>query len=98
MILGPGAVRFIPVETSIRVANMVAQRGMKTGSEGPPIRCDAVRDCLEKLGAFASQHDASVHMPRIGCGLASGRRELVEPIIESTLSSRDIPVCVYDFA
>jgi O-acetyl-ADP-ribose deacetylase (regulator of RNase III) len=40
---GLGAVRFIQVEPYIWVANMIGQRGMKTSSEGPPIRYEAVR-------------------------------------------------------
>jgi O-acetyl-ADP-ribose deacetylase (regulator of RNase III) len=95
---GLGAVQFVQVEPWIWVANMIGQRGMKTGSKGPPIRYDAVRDCLEKLAEFASWQAASVHMPRIGCGLAGGRWELILPIIEGSLSSRDVPVYVYDLA
>jgi O-acetyl-ADP-ribose deacetylase (regulator of RNase III) len=95
---GLGAVRFVRVEPHMWIANMIGQRGTKSGSEGPPIRYEAVRECLEKLTDFASEKTASVHMPRIGCGLAGGRWELIQPIIESTLASRDVPVYVYDFA
>ncbi|WP_291693247.1 macro domain-containing protein [Bradyrhizobium sp.] len=95
---GLGAVRFVQVEPDMWVANMIGQHGMKTSSKGPPIRYEAVRECLEKLADFASEKAASVHMPRIGCGLAGGRWELVLPIIESTLASRDVAVYVYDFA
>src|ERR1700729_4159545 len=35
---GLGSVQFIRVEPYIWVANMVAQRGTRTGSKGPPIR------------------------------------------------------------
>src|SRR5947209_4653384 len=84
---GLGAVQLVQVEPYIRVANMVAQRGMKTGSNGPPIRYDALRACLEKLAFEAKGLGASVHMPRIGCGLAGGRWEQVEPIILDELAS-----------
>jgi hypothetical protein len=36
-------------------------------------------------------------MPRIGCGLVSGRWELVEPIVLRTLDVQGIAVTVYDF-
>jgi O-acetyl-ADP-ribose deacetylase (regulator of RNase III) len=85
-----GAVQIVQVESEIWVANMVGQRGIKASADGPPIRYDAVRECLGKLGDFASAQAASVHMPRIGCGLAGGRWERVEPIIEATLSSRTV--------
>src|SRR6516162_7686214 len=44
-----GAVQFVRVEAYIWVANMIAQRGIKTGSNGPPIRYEAVDKCLQKL-------------------------------------------------
>lgn len=40
---------------------------------------------------------ASVHLPRIGCGLSCGRWDRVEPLIVAALCDRDIPVTVYDF-
>jgi hypothetical protein len=39
---------------------------------------------------------ASVHMPRIGCGLAGGKWEEIEPIIERTLVAKGMTVVVYD--
>jgi O-acetyl-ADP-ribose deacetylase (regulator of RNase III) len=95
---GLGAVQLVRVEPYIWVANMVAQRGMKTGSNGPPIRYEAVHECLRKLSDFALEQAASIHMPRIGCGLAGGRWERIAPLIEDTLSSRGIAVFVYDFS
>jgi O-acetyl-ADP-ribose deacetylase (regulator of RNase III) len=84
---GLGAVQVVQVEPFIWVANMIAQRGMKTGSKGPPIRHEAVRTCLKRLAGEADGLGASVHMPRIGCGLAGGRWEQVEPIILDELIS-----------
>jgi O-acetyl-ADP-ribose deacetylase (regulator of RNase III) len=94
---GLGAIQVVPVEPYIWVANMVAQRGMKTGSNGPPIRYEAVLACLKKLAAEANGLGASVHMPRIGCGLAGGRWEEIEPIILDELISQGVEVTVYDF-
>lgn len=93
---GLGAVQLVQVEPYIWVANMVAQRGMKSGSNRPPIRYEAVRACLKRLSVEARQLEASVHMPRIGCGLAGGRWEEVEPIIAEELISQGIQVTVYD--
>lgn len=92
---GLGSLQLVQVEPYIWVANMVAQRGMKTGSKGPPIRYEAVRICLKKLAVEAKALKASVHMPRIGCGLAGGRWEEIEPIIADELAG--IEVTVYDF-
>lgn len=89
-----GSLQLVQVERYIWVANMIAQRGMKTGSKGPPIRYEAVRTCLRKLAIETKALQASVHMPRIGCGLAGGRWEEIEPIIAEELAG--IEVTIYD--
>lgn len=94
---GLGAVRVVQVEPDIWVANMIGQRGIKTARGGPPIRYDAVRDCLGRLADVAAGRGASVHMPRIGCGLAGGRWDMIEPIIADCLTARGVDVYVYDF-
>jgi O-acetyl-ADP-ribose deacetylase (regulator of RNase III) len=94
---GLGAVQMVQVQPDIWVANMIAQRGMKTGSQGPPIRYEAVETCLTRLADLAIEHEASVHMPRIGCGLAGGTWERIGPIVEATLAHADVKVLVYDF-
>lgn len=91
-----GAVQLVPVRPDIQVANMVGQRGIKTGSGGPPIRYDALERCLDTLAGHALAQGASVHMPRIGCGLAGGRWERVEPFVVKALCARDVDVTVYD--
>lgn len=92
-----GAVRFVQVEPTIWVANMIGQHGMKSGSKGPPIRYKAVESCLEKVATKAEELSATVNMPRIGCGLAGGKWEEIEPIIDRTLVAKKIEVYVYDF-
>lgn len=94
---GLGSVQLVKVENYIYVINMIGQKGIKTGSNGVPIRYEAVQQCLEKLAVIAKELNASVHMPRIGCGLAGGKWEQIEPIIEKTLLANEIPVTVYDF-
>ncbi|PJM98506.1 Appr-1-p processing protein [Streptomyces sp. CB01201] len=93
-----GAVQLVQVTADIWVANMVAQRGLRTGSGGPPIRYDAVGQCLESVAEHVLARNASVHMPRIGCGLAGGKWERIEPLIDKTLVARDIATTVYDRA
>ncbi|MGB2571206.1 macro domain-containing protein [Micromonospora citrea] len=93
---GLGAVRLVRVGGDTWVANMVGQRGTRTGSNGPPIRYDAVQRCLTTLADQARERGASVHMPCIGCGLAGGSWSRIEPIITGTLCALDIAVTVYD--
>ncbi len=69
---GLGAVQLVRVKPDTWVANAVAQRGIRTGSGGPPIRYDLVERCLVAVAEHALRLEASVHMPRIGCGLAGG--------------------------
>lgn len=92
-----GNIQLVPIDKYIFVANMIAQQGMKTGSNGPPIRYDALETCLSKLSEMALDIQASVHMPRIGCGLAGGKWEKVEPIIQKTLNNVNVNVYVYDY-
>ncbi|MFD1935878.1 macro domain-containing protein [Nonomuraea mangrovi] len=91
-----GAVRLVEVEAELWVANMIGQHGVRATEEGPPIRYDALDRCLEALASHAVELGASVHMPRIGAGLAGGSWDLIEPIITRRLVERGIPVTVYD--
>ena len=91
-----GAVQFVQVEDDLWVANMIGQHGLKRTKEGPPIRYNAVKKCLAKVVKKAVEIEASVHMPRIGCGLAGGKWEKIEPIITRQLCEKDIAVYVYD--
>ena len=92
-----GQVQFVSVTDYIIVANMIGQKGIKTGSKGAPIRYEAVDECLKKLGDKAIEINASIHMPRIGCGLAGGKWDKIEPLIAKNLLDRGISVFVYDY-
>ncbi|SNS65870.1 O-acetyl-ADP-ribose deacetylase (regulator of RNase III), contains Macro domain [Asanoa hainanensis] len=92
-----GETQLVQVQRDLWVANMVAQHGMRTGSNGPPIRYGAVERCLTTLAEHAERLGASVHMPRIGCGLAGGRWDQIEPLILGTLCAKNIDMTVYDY-
>ena len=91
-----GEICLVQVEPYIYVANMIAQRGIKTGSKGVPIRYEAVEKCLNSLSVKAVELNASIHMPRIGCGLAGGKWDKIEPLIFNSLIQKGIDVFVYD--
>ncbi|AOW90102.1 macro domain-containing protein [Streptomyces olivaceus] len=93
---GLGAIQLVRVETYVWVANMIGQRGMRTGSKGVPVRYEAIDTALGRLADRAIELGASVHMPRIGCGLAGGKWSRVEPLIGERLAGRGVPVTVYD--
>lgn len=93
-----GQVQFVKVSDDTWVANIVGQRDIKKDKAGnPPIRYEAVASGLQKVGEFAKKSNASVHMPRIGCGLAGGTWDKIEPLIKSGLSDKGVEVTVYDF-
>jgi len=93
-----GEVQFVKVEDSLWVANLIGQHKINKDENGnPPIRYDAVSEGLKKVGQFAQEISASVHMPRIGCGLAGGTWDKIEPLIKTNLSDKEITVTVYDF-
>jgi O-acetyl-ADP-ribose deacetylase (regulator of RNase III) len=91
-----GSLSLIQVEKSVWVANMIAQRGIRTQARVPPIRYDALKQCLGILSVEAQKLQATVHMPRIGCGLAGGKWEFVEPLIRESLAKTE--VFVYDLS
>ncbi|MGY5119721.1 macro domain-containing protein [Streptomyces sp. 900105755] len=93
---GLGALQLVQVERYIWVANMIGQRGTRTGSKGVPVRYEAIDAALAKLADEALERGASVHMPRIGCGLAGGKWSRIEPLIAERLVGRGIAVTVYD--
>jgi O-acetyl-ADP-ribose deacetylase (regulator of RNase III) len=91
-----GQVAFVEVEPQLWVGNMIGQRDTRKQAGVPPVRYEAIRTALGRVGEFAIEHAASVHMPRIGCGLAGGDWSEIETIIEDELCQRDVDVTVYD--
>ncbi|MEU8149368.1 macro domain-containing protein [Nonomuraea sp. NPDC048901] len=91
-----GQVQLVQVEESLWVANMIGQHGIRPTKEGPPIRYDTVDRSLEAVAIKAIELGASLHMPRIGCGLAGGTWDRIEPLITHRLVTKGIPVTVYD--
>lgn len=71
---------------------------MPAASGVPPIRYEAVREGLRRVAEFARNHGASIHMPRIGCGLAGGSWDEMASIIEDELIGKGLDVTVYDLA
>lgn len=95
--LPQGDVQFVPVTDDIMVANMIGQKGLYPEKGVPPLRYESVERALTQVAEMAKKTGASVHMPRIGCGLAGGKWEKVESIIQKTLIENGIEVVVYDF-
>ena len=91
-----GDIQVIQILSDLVVINMVAQKGIVGPKNPKPIDYNALQKCLDKAGDEASQHNSSIHMPRIGTGLAQGDWGVIEPLIEQELLKRGLNVTVYD--
>lgn len=92
-----GTVQYVRVEKDIIVANLVGQEGVGNWSGPlalPPVRYDAFYQGLTDV--WYNHAGRSVHMPRMGAGLAGGNWTIIEEIIKDTLVSKGMDVTVYD--
>ena len=92
-----GCNQYVEVEPDLWVANMCAQDGYRSQKKPVAVNYYALAVCLEKLSARALAYRASVHCPRIGCGLGGGDWPTVAEILERVLVANGVPVTVYDF-
>lgn len=92
-----GRVQYVKLgEENIVVANMIAQHDFVSKNNPVAVRYDALEKCLNDVAEKAKSENASVHMPRIGCGLAGGKWKKIEEIIDKTLIANGVDVYVYD--
>jgi O-acetyl-ADP-ribose deacetylase (regulator of RNase III) len=86
-----GIIQPVRVDKKIVVVNMIAQSGYGLHNIAP-IRYDALTTCLQQVNAFARHYDTTIHMPKIGSGLAGGDWNQIEAIINKTLENHDVYV------
>ena len=91
-----GEVQFVQGKPNLWIANLIGQHDIRKRGGFAPVRYEAIREGLVKVAAFARKVGASVHMPRIGCGLAGGTWEEIVPIVEAELTAKGVAVTVYD--
>ena len=91
-----GEVQLVQVRPGLFVANIIGQSGIRSASNPTPIRYDSLREGLVRVRLRALEDEATVHMPRIGAGLAGGDWEIISAIIEDELCSHGVNVTVYD--
>jgi len=89
-----GEVQFVSVGGRTLIANLVGQRGLRGPDNPSPVNYGAIATGMRKVGEKAQLHRASIHMPRMGCGLAGGSWDMIEAILKETVG--DLPVTVYD--
>ena len=93
---GLGHVQFVEVEPALWVANLIGQRGIRRSGAVPPVRYEAIQIGLSEIAGFAVAKQATIHMPRIGCGLAGGEWNRVAEIVQQELADKGLSVTVYD--
>lgn len=93
---GLGQNQYIKVEPDIWVCNLIGQHGTRSRSNPTPIDYNAIERGFCKLAAMSQLLKASIHMPRLGNGLAGGDWQRIETIINETLIAAKRIVRVYD--
>jgi O-acetyl-ADP-ribose deacetylase (regulator of RNase III) len=92
-----GGVQMVPVGDDVFVFNVVGQEGVGTRKGQPPIRYEAIRAGLATVrGMLEGTPSMTVHMPRMGAGLAGGDWLIIERIVHTELVEHGIGVTVYD--
>lgn len=93
-----GSIQIVPVdiENEISVCNLIGQHkfGGRDSQDYPYVRYDAIREGFRRLARTAKNWNSTIHMPRMGCGLAGGEWAEIEKIIHEELS--EFNVFVYD--
>lgn len=94
-----GNVQFVPVlDQNIWVANMIAQDNFKRPQHESGhmyLKYDALNKTLEKSFKFANEKQLTIHMPRIGCGLAGGSWDVIESLISPYTETFNVETFVY---
>jgi O-acetyl-ADP-ribose deacetylase (regulator of RNase III) len=81
-----GAIQIVSFAEGVKVANMIAQHDVRWDGKIPPIRYDALEQCLESVYRYCSTNKSSLHMPRIGADLAGGDWPTIEAIIKKVMT------------
>lgn len=84
----------VTLTPELHVYNMIAQDGFVSKDRPTALDYTALEYCLDDLGKFAAWLGMSVHMPKIGSGLAGGDWDRIEKLILDKLSG--VPVIVYE--
>jgi len=92
--LSLGKLHLAELKGGLAIASLVAQHGYGP-SPVPRIRYSALGAALSRLSKLAAERRASVHMPRIGTGLAGGNWSVIRQMVDDSLAAKGIRVTVY---
>jgi O-acetyl-ADP-ribose deacetylase (regulator of RNase III) len=91
-----GEVQFVKVSNDVVIANIFGQHNIYPDINGiPPIRYEALSQGFCRVTTEAKRIGATIHMVRIGCGLAGGDWPKVEQMVLKNIVNCGIDVYVY---
>lgn len=90
-----GEVQFVKADENIMIANMIAQNGIKSSINQKPISYEALDQTLTYTYEYAKKNNFSIHMPKIGSGLAGGDWNKILSMIEEKASFFQIETIIY---
>lgn len=92
-----GSVSFAKVNDNIIVANIIGQYYTYPKEGKIPLDYEALEKGFKFIINIFKMHKMplTIHMPKIGCGLAGGDWNVVEKIIKNTFIKEEIEVYVY---
>lgn len=79
------------------VANIIGQSGCGETYGLSPVRYGALEEGFLRLREEMKNCVWSLHMPRIGCGLAGGEWDKIEELITRVFENTNVEITVYDF-
>lgn len=96
-----GDVQLVEVELDITIANIIGQNGVRSSTNPVPVRYDALEKGLLYIKMMMDLgnglFDTSLHMPKMGSGLAGGDWNKVEEIVNKVFGDSEYKVYVYDY-
>jgi len=100
-----GMVLFVAAEktacSTIHIANMFAQRGLRSSENKHPLEYTALTramaDVVDTCNEMFGRDGFEIHCPKFGTALAGGTWKKIRPIIDSLWLGYGIDVTVYNF-
>jgi hypothetical protein len=93
-----GSIQTNQVQSDTIVINMIAADGTEEDDDGnPPLKYEALEQCLGEVGKEVSYNNGSIHLSRIGINDDTGGDwGVVEGLLVEQLIKRGINVTIYD--
>ena len=90
-----GAVQMVFLGPYLEVSNMISMQAVMGESRDSPLCYVALAEALDELGRHAASKGATVHMPRIGSGLAGGDWGRIDRLILAMMVKHEVNVFMY---